>query len=61
MSPGDVRVAVSVTDGRHYCLILSSVTDGRTLCMIITSHHAVLADVSSCDVKRFYKLDLDWC
>lgn len=65
MSPGDVYATSGVPNSsRHYCLILSSATDDRSLCMIVTSRHAVLANVSSCDVKRFYNsvlIDADVC
>jgi hypothetical protein len=62
MLPGDIRVTswLSNSSPQHYCLILSNTTDDRLLCVIVTSRHFVLAVVSSCDVKRFYKLGLDW-
>lgn len=61
MLPGDIRVTQWLSNSsQHYCLILSNTTGDRLLCVIVTSRHLVLADVSSCDVKCFYKLGLDW-
>lgn len=61
MLPGDIRVTQWLSNSsQNYCLILSNTTDDRLLCVIVTSRHLVLTYVSSCDVKRLYKLGLDW-